>query len=439
MPDTRIHVTDSAGNPISATVEIRRGRDGAGGTVATAQSQGGDPATFNLPQGSYRAYATASGGRRGERIVLTSRHHGTDATVAVSYPFRMFRFGQEQEPPGPGGVPAWYDPRAVRAWADKAPGKACNLWRADTDWRKWLASRSGDPSLAQQMPARCAKQQMASFSQRCRVVVQKDRVLAFSACPLPEGGSVTLASSVPLAPIRQAVLSQLSGAARGQPPAALVGLVQRSAARLGAAAATKKLARASTKLNASAALRGSGKLAVRWEPALAKHASPFLGAAPLAGPRADKLVAALPRLSAVAQAVRPELPRLLDQAVAGPPAQAAVARGMLGKLQAAAKAGDPRAQKATAQLAVVNACRQAQAVAAHRRGPGRPGCDYDRAPVQFRREVGPDGKLRMVIDVGEERDATCTGFAWTAPASHRAGRLLGRWSPGNLYAQGASA
>src|SRR3990167_7068344 len=50
----------------------------------------------------------------------------------------------------------YFDAKQVRSWADTHRTQACALWRGSARWRRWLASPAGDPSLAHEMPQRCA-------------------------------------------------------------------------------------------------------------------------------------------------------------------------------------------------------------------------------------------------------------------------------------------
>ena len=359
------------------------------------------------------------------------------------------RAGQAPARTAPSATAPWYDPRAVRAWVASHATQACDLWREDADWRRWLASRSGDPTLAQSMPALCSKSQMADFARgRCRIAVQKDRVLAFSACPLPEGGTVTLSSAVPLAPIRKALLLKMGNRA-GANPGAVVQAVDTAAKKVAASAAVKKLAKASLKVNSAVAL--APRKTLRWGPAMQKWGGvrPFVGAVPLVGPAADKLLAAHAQLATVAAKADPRAATVVDRAASGVPAQSVPACSRIRALKAKAAAGDPNAKKAWSQIRAVNLHRAATAVAVARQRPvgravvqehqtrvARLQRGFTQAPVQFRREAGADGKLRMVIDVGSERDATCAGFAWTSPTAPGSGPW---WSPRNLYARGAAA
>lgn len=76
--------------------------------------------------------------------------YGTYHQVYADTSYRYPLYGTE--PPIMGGVLApWWTASEVRAWVMANAQRAREMYTTDSAWRTWLESRSGDPSLAEQI------------------------------------------------------------------------------------------------------------------------------------------------------------------------------------------------------------------------------------------------------------------------------------------------
>ena len=206
-------------------------------------------------------------------------------------------------------------------------------------------------------PPDVARRMLATFAKCCMIRPEEDRVTGTCRLLTPNG-PIAFSVTVPLAPIEEYVAQRVPPQASESEPEKVRAAVKQIAVREGAHVALRKLAATAVRVNPTA-LSPNPAPSYKDMATTPGYVEPFAGRAPLVGPGAEVALKAGADAAHLLPTVTPIARRLLDRYVTGDKGAVRTMQALGAKEQA----GDGDAQRALAQIHVLNRVRVARTVA----------------------------------------------------------------------------